>query len=111
MDLVLWYVYVLIPFIDLVFPLDRENLTERAKKAHEKDWRYMIPLYASIIISIWSECLFLYQLRNGLRVGFVRFFISAVVMSHILGEAGIVGHELIHRKETVHKMFGFIPYL
>lgn len=45
--MLVWLAYVIIPIVDYIVPLDNFNLSDEKIKVYEKDWRWLIPLYAA----------------------------------------------------------------
>lgn len=48
--LFLWVFYALFPILDYVFSHDKDNPEPELSNALEKDWRFTIPLYTSLIL-------------------------------------------------------------
>lgn len=56
--MLIWIVYVLLPLIDYILPVDHSNVPEQRVRVLEKDSRFLIPLYLvsflDIGILVWS---------------------------------------------------------
>ena len=53
---ILPYIYlvkVVIPFIDWLLPLDMRNRSSKEQEALERDWRYLVPLYSSVLVELY----------------------------------------------------------
>lgn len=44
--LAVWILYVLLPILDYLLPVDHSNVSESRVRALEKDFRFLLPLYA-----------------------------------------------------------------
>lgn len=101
-----WYFFVITPLLDLLLPVDETNLTKEAAKSFEKDKRFLIPLYTHVAIDtflyFWSMYQFVYSdfYSTTDRILFV------LATTQLASITLALGHELLHRRETVHKIFG-----
>ncbi len=102
-----WLIYALIPMLDYLSPLDLKNRTPEEYEALEKDRRYLIPLYIIWVLDYyslyWSFNIIYYQ---GDQMSWLEYFIFIATLATGAGIGATVGHELFHRRETVHKIFG-----
>ena len=103
---VLWILYVFAPLLDRYFSPDTENLTKKASKDFEKDKRFLIPLYLFFIFDFTNYFWCLYQFTNADFSGLMHRLVFIFSQSHFAALGMVVGHELLHRRETVHKIFG-----
>ena len=104
---IFWIIYALIPLLDYITPLDIKNRTPEEYEALEKDYRYNIPLYAiwaaDFYMTIWAFNVIYYRSMELSWFELVLFTVTIAVAS---GIGGAVGHELFHRKEPIHIIFG-----
>ena len=104
---IFWIIYALIPLLDYLTPLDLKNRTPEEYEVLEKDWRYSIPLYtiwlAEVYMTYWAFNVIYYRSMELSQAEIVLFTVTLAVAS---GIGGAVGHELFHRRETLHKIFG-----
>jgi hypothetical protein len=92
------------------------NIPAALEKKYVEDKRFLIPLYLYIVVDtltlIWALCLvsdeihfensfFANKLTNP-----VKWFAFIFVWGYSCGVGGLAAHELIHKKESVHKFFG-----
>ena len=71
----------------------------------------MAPLYAHWLLDFGVLYWVLYRIRQGEICTTPGSFITyAVVISQIGGLNAVVGHELLHRRQTIHKVTGTMPY-
>ncbi|CAI2369313.1 unnamed protein product [Moneuplotes crassus] len=108
--IILWMFYVAVPFIDMVFPQDTKNLTSAVSKEYEKDKRFLIPLYAFAFISTFTYIWGIYVFSTDEFSGILHRIMFLFSLSHFGALGEVVGHELLHRRETVHKIFGTLEY-
>ena len=87
------------------------------EKKYIEDKRFLLPLYLYIAVdfltSIWllivvSDIVVIDHplFENKLNGSFLRWFAFIFVWGYSTGIGGLAGHELIHKKEVVHKFFG-----
>mmetsp|Transcript_17016 Transcript_17016/g.14948 ORF Transcript_17016/g.14948 Transcript_17016/m.14948 type:complete len:411 (-) Transcript_17016:117-1349(-) len=107
---ILWVFYVLVPGLDMIFKPDTKNLTNSASKEFEKDKRFLIPLYLFIINDYFNFFWSIYQFTYGDFNGIFHRIIFIYSQAHIASIGLVVGHELLHRRETIHKIFGTLEY-
>ena len=109
--IVLWIGYVFIPLFDFLIPHDKINLSPEMTPAFEKDKRFLIPLYTFFVLDYASFIHSLYLASTGEIFKSALYFVVYVYSTgHFGGLGGVVGHELFHRRETVHKVFGTLMY-
>ena len=94
-------------------------------KQHEKNfinyWQFKIPLYLYVITSflIWIWMIILWSTEYkpdhwifNLDTGtFAQSLFFHQVLAHHGNIAMAAGHELFHSRDTVHKIFGMIPFV
>lgn len=90
-----------------------------------KDKRFFGPLYVFILNDcvtwLWCLCVvsgrnlfsdteygWMFESRHGNTVA--SWFVFTFVWGYMAGVNGLAGHELIHKKDTSHKMFGMFTY-
>lgn len=107
-----WIIYALIPLLDYLSPLDVKNRTPEEYEVLEKDRRYLIPLYTiwflDFYLLFWAFNVIYYQ---SAELSWLELIIFSSTCATASGIGGAVGHELFHRRETVHKIFGTSFYL
>ncbi|TNV78363.1 hypothetical protein FGO68_gene1002 [Halteria grandinella] len=108
---IIWLLYVFLPLLDYLLPVDHYNLSEARVRIFEKDWRFLIPLYATFFMDIAFLFYMLWGISNG-RFGNTTF--EFMIYAICSGQAGainaVVGHELVHRRHIIHKICGTIAY-
>jgi hypothetical protein len=107
----IWVSFVLMPFIDSFLPLDDKNVSKGAEKKFEKDWRFKVPLYAVLLFDFTLYFYLLWAITTG-RIGNTLFeYVIYVFGAAILGATNTTaGHELFHKRQLVHKVFGILPW-
>eukprot|EP00347_Sterkiella_histriomuscorum_P016397 403353344 len=109
--LIIWLAYVLIPILDYLLPVDHKNLSDFQARAFEKDKRFLIPVYLTWLIDFTIYFVVLYQVSTGkIAQTLANFLIYAVSYAQLAAINGAGGHELLHRKEKVHKIFGTLAF-
>lgn len=106
----LWLFYVVAPVLDIVSPVDNENLSKNLSKAYEKDKRFLIPLYTMYFIDFFIYFWSIYQVSNNNFYGLVDQITLLLAIVHSANINMVVGHELMHRRQLVHKVFGTLAY-
>ena len=78
----------------------------------EKDNRFLIPLYV-FFVAHWVQYYFMLDFMNYAFENFSYFKCALVILMTwvISGEDLVVGHELGHRKNCIHRFFGYMMYL
>ena len=109
-QLILWLFYVLVPLIDMIAKPDTENLTHSVSKDYEKDKRFLIPLYLFFFNDYINFFWALYQFTYANFSGSLHRFVFIFSQSHFAALGLTVGHELLHRKEVIHKICGTLAY-
>lgn len=108
--LIIWLGYVGFPILDYITPHDDKNLTPQAEVKFEKDKRFLIPMYVMFFVDLgvyfWCLHIITTDQVDSIRGLIVLTFAAA----HSNGVNGIMGHELIHRRENVHKIFGTLCF-
>jgi alkane 1-monooxygenase len=107
---VIWIAFAIGPLLDFFMPRNNKNLSKIAEKNFANDKRFLLPLYAYILFDlaalIWGLYVFTHDEFSGI---FHR--ICFIISSGLAASVGLsVAHELIHRKETVHKIFGTFQF-
>ena len=100
------YAFVIIPILELIFPLDTSNISEEESQNRLKnklfDWLLYINL--PIVFGLFVYTLFILKSSELETYEFVGFIISIGI---VLGVNGInVGHELGHRQTTNERFLG-----
>lgn len=107
-----WIIYVLIPLLDYTSPLDVKNRTPEEYKLLEKDRRYLIPLYTAWVMEAIQHYMAMDVIYyQSAELSWFELFIFVATLASGAAVGGAVGHELFHRKEIVHKIFGASLYL
>lgn len=107
----MWIGYCVLPILDYILPIDHENLSSLRVRKFEKDWRFLIPLYAIVFIDFGLYASILIRVSNGtIAKTWLDFTVYAVCAAQTGMINATVGHELFHRRERVHKVFGTLPY-
>jgi hypothetical protein len=105
---IVWLIYVVVPIIDFITPYDNFNLSPNVAKVYGKDWRFLVPLYAMLITDFLSYFYMFYRVLYDPRVSaspaMTILYVISFTQPAIINM--VVAHELIHRKESVHKFFG-----
>lgn len=103
---VLWVLYAVAPFLDMILPIDEKNLSKGLSEAFEKDPIFLLPLYSFIVVDLFIYFWSMYQFSYG------EFFglwdrISLILVAGTVSAVGmVVGHELLHRRQLKHKIIG-----
>lgn len=115
-----WMMFILNPVINSFYKKgegETPNVPKHLEKKYTEDKRFLIPLYLYLLVDtltqIWSlivvsdvvhidHPLFANKMGNN----YVRWFAFIFVWGYSCGIGGLAGHELIHKKEAVHKFFG-----
>ena len=42
----IWFLYVILPLLEMRMPHDLANVSPKKEKVFERDWRFLVPLYA-----------------------------------------------------------------
>ncbi|CDW80586.1 fatty acid desaturase family protein [Stylonychia lemnae] len=109
--IIIWVGFVAIPILDYILPVDHYNIPENRLKAFERDWRFMVPVYLAWFADIGIYFSILYSVSIGqVAQTPASFIIYAISYAQPGAANAIVGHELIHRKEKIHKIFGTLSY-
>ena len=100
------YTFVLIPFLELIFPVDNDNISEERSKNNLKnklfDWLLYINL--PIVYGLIAYSLFVVTSFNTERYEYVGLLFSIGI---VLASNGInVAHELGHRQNTNERFLG-----
>lgn len=108
---IVWIPYVIFPILDFLLPVDHYNEPEERVRLLEKDKRYLIPLYLP-----WAmDIAYLVYILNGISQGTIEgttknLIYYAICAAQIGALNAVIGHELIHRRNIVHKICGTISY-
>ncbi|TNV79299.1 hypothetical protein FGO68_gene11353 [Halteria grandinella] len=70
--MVIWIPYVFLPILDYILPVDHYNMSEARVRIVEKDWRFLIPLYATFFMDIAVLFYMLWGISNE-RFGLTTF--------------------------------------
>jgi alkane 1-monooxygenase len=107
----IWYIYVFVPIVDVILKLDHQNLTNEKSKKMEKDKRFLIPLYLYIVLDLCIWVWSMYMFSTGSLNGLMEKIQFTLVIGNIGSLGMVIGHELLHRYETVHKIAGTWLYV
>ena len=107
---IIWLIYISTPILDKILPIDTYNLNKKEIIAFEKDKRFLIPLYLYWLLDYFSYFWAMYTFTYGEFKGIFDEFSLVFVTSHIGGVALAIGHELLHRRQTIHKIMGTLTY-
>ena len=102
---------MVIPLLDYSLPIDHYNLPEGRIRLFEKDKRFLIPLYLVWTLDYAIYFSLLYFVSTGKIAQTPTSFLMYIVSYAQPGAINAtVGHELLHRREKVHKIFGTLAY-
>jgi len=88
-----------------------DNLPESRIKAYEKDWRFLIPVYLVFFLDYTVYYGLLYAVSTGkVAQTLPSFILYAVCYAQPGAINATIGHELFHRKQKIHKIFGTLSY-
>lgn len=108
---VVWLAYVVIPIADYLLPVDHKNLNENVVRSWEKDWRFLFPIYFTWCVDVGCYLAVLYFVSTGqIAQTPASFLLYAVSYAQPGAINAVIGHELVHRKESVHRFFGTLSY-
>lgn len=115
----LWLMFCLNPLINYcqkdTFE-ERPNIPASLEKNYIDDWRFLVPLYLYVLLDacthVWTLCvvstevnleysIFENRLKNA-----GQWFAFLFVWGYTSGVGGLAGHELIHKKQMIHKITG-----
>jgi fatty acid desaturase len=107
----IWGSYAVMPFLDCFLSIDNSNVKKEAQRKFERDPRFKIPIYCVIFFDF---CLYFY-LMTGIasgRLGKTPLELAVYMFGGaLLGSINTTaGHELFHKRQTVHKIFGILPW-
>lgn len=118
-----WAVYVGTPLYNYFIMQDTQNLRKENERKFANSSMFLLPLYSIVIVNFFAwihgmmlfsdmygdfkESNFMFRNRPKSYWDDVSFFIGLNFFSAL---ASISGHELIHRKATIHKLAGSLPY-
>lgn len=108
---VVWALYVILPLLDYLLPVDHFNYSENRARIMEKDKRFLAPLYVSWAFDFYLLYWILYEISTGHLGTNNRTFILYILCAAQHGAINAaMGHEMIHRRGLVHKICGTAPY-
>jgi alkane 1-monooxygenase len=90
--------------------MDQHNLSKTESKAFEKDKRFLLPLYTYFILDYLTYFWCIYQFTYADFRGLFERIALIIASSHLAAVNMVVGHELLHRRQLVHKIFGTLTY-
>ena len=108
--ILIWFLYVVVPIVDVLLPLDNYNLSNEEVKAFEKDKRFFIPLYLYMVIDFGFYFWGIYLFATGSIDSLLDKIMFTVTVAHAGAIGMTIGHELLHRRETIHKVAGTLFY-
>ena len=102
----------MIPMLDFLLPHDVANIEKTRSSTYDKDKRFLLPLYAFWIADMVHLFFFLHWVARGdFALTMPLEFITFVFIAGHSGALGaVVGHELLHRRELLHKITGTLAY-
>ena len=105
-------IYAIFPIIEIYAPKYMKNHTENEQRVREKDDRFLIPLY-TFFVAHWIETYFVFDFMNYAfsNFSYLKIVLTILVIWISSGEDLVVGHELGHRKNWIHRAFGYLMYL
>ena len=118
-----WLIYVGTPVYNRLFLDDDTNLKRKAELAFSKSNLFLIPLYAMVLMqsiawiygmALYSEVKYDFKDQIPLFINkptsIWEHFVFFAGLSFFTGLVSTAGHELVHKRETIHKIVGTIPY-
>ena len=119
-----WLMYVGTPLYNMLILNDDTNLRKENERRFANSSMFIIPLYAMVATQTlaWIYGLFLYSDEfAAAKTGnfmfmhrpetFVEHLAFFAGLSFFTGLTSTAGHELVHRRETIHKIVGNLPYV
>ena len=106
----IWSLYVLAPILDIILPIDEKNLSKGVSEAFEKDIKFLVPLYVYMILDFFIYFWALYQFTYGEFYGTMDRINLLIAVGTLAAIGMVIGHELLHRRQLVHKIFGTLCY-
>jgi alkane 1-monooxygenase len=109
--LMIWIPFVVLPIVDYLMPIDHTNVTSDRVRLMDRDKRFLIPLYTIWIMDFSILYWLMYRVSTG-NIGnsFGQFFMYAYCAAQPGSFNAVVGHELLHRKNIIHKVLGTFSY-
>lgn len=115
-----WIMYIGTPLYNLFWLDDDRNLKKENEKAFLKAQMFYIPLwtfvFAMLAINIYALFIFSskwqpdWAILDNKPESVMRSIVFTLVISFFHALSSLAGHELVHNKETIHKIVGTIPY-
>jgi alkane 1-monooxygenase len=100
------YVFVMIPILELILPIDSSNYSETEVERRLKNKLYNSLLYLNIPI-VYGSLYFTFTLVKSKELTYFELIGIILSLGIILGSNGInVAHELGHRKKLYERIFG-----
>ncbi|CDW81200.1 fatty acid desaturase family protein [Stylonychia lemnae] len=107
----LWILYVLIPLLDYLLPIDHSNLNDVDARIFEKDWRFTVPLYLFWGIDFAFHFHMVYMMGKGkIALSCLQYFMLVLGNAQYGGINATIGHELLHRRNIRDKVLGTLSY-
>lgn len=120
MMLPIWLIFLVVPLAGAAGPGDNQNISDKLQMVWANDKRFCYPLYSYSFLCImqWIWCLIVMSDLNTAQYEFFNFkpetngeyFQFCLLFGFFAGLSGIVGHELVHRKEANNKYLGCFLY-
>jgi alkane 1-monooxygenase len=115
-----WLMYLMCPISNFLLPEDNQNLSKKSEKTFFNDRRFWLPLYSYDLLEtitwLWGLVLFsdkvnidLFWLNLKPETN-TQYFIFSLLWGYFAGLNGIIGHELLHKKERINKVVGTWAY-
>lgn len=102
---ILWVLYVLVPFVDELLPQDWENPIKEVEEKTSDSLKFKLPLYTIAILdwilTFYSLHKLVHDQMTSLNRGLLVYLVGAMALFNV----GI-GHELYHKDEKFDKFFG-----
>ena len=111
MFIMLWVTFVILPLLDYIIPISHFNIPKERVRLLEKDTRFLIPLYTVWVLDLFLLFTLLNDVSSG-RIGNTSssFFYYAICGALPGALNAVVGHELLHRRNIIHKITGTLAY-
>eukprot|EP00347_Sterkiella_histriomuscorum_P006360 403353059 len=107
----IWIAYVIIPIMDYILPHDNSNLIEAKLRVYEKDQRFLLPIYTAWASDFLIYFYALYICSIGQApTSIPMFLLYCYFLANCGGLNLVIGHELAHRKQLIHKVLGNLVY-
>jgi hypothetical protein len=116
----IWLMYVVVPLNGLMGPGDNTNISDKCQAAWANDKRFLLPLYLYTFLETISWIWALTVMSDVVNPQYAWFQTKPETWCQYLnftftfgffaGLSGVIGHELVHSKETHNKYIGNFGY-